>query len=176
MYPTLFQPHPHTWGGVEHNYTLQMTLDLPADDLVVNVRVIAVENGRVVVCETAEGWRTLPGGSREEGEPVERTAVRELQEEAGCVLTGPLIRAASFTVTSNTTPWRAWHPFPVTAWLVCVASVKRIGPPTNPPEGETVVNVLTLDPEEAIDYLSGFDNGGQAELVALVRDLALIGI
>ena len=82
---------------------------------------------------------------------------------------------ASFTVTSTTTPWRAWHPFPVSAWLVCVATVERVGPPTNPPDGETVVKVLTLELGEAIDYLSDFDNGGQAELVALIRDLALIG-
>lgn len=173
-YPDLFQPHLHSWAGVKRDYTLQLTLDLPDEDLVVNVRLIAVEDGRVVVCETIEGWRTLPGGSREQGEPIEQTASRELLEEAGYALTGPVTWIASFTVTSNTTPWRDWHPFPVSAWLVGTADARKIGTPTNPPDGETVVDVVALEPGDAIDYLSGFDNGGQAQLVAMARDLGLI--
>lgn len=173
-YPDLFQPHPHSWGGVKRDYTLQLTLDLPDEDLVVNVRLIAVDNGRVVVCKTIQGWRTLPRGSREQGEPIGQTASRELLEEAGYVFAGPVTWVASFTVTNNTTPWRDWHPFPVSAWLVGTAAARRIGAPTNPPDGETVVEVMALEPGDAIDYLSGFDNGGQAQLVAMARDLGRI--
>jgi len=174
-YPSLFRPHPHSWGGVRRSYSIELTLDRPDDDLVVNVRLIATEDDRVVVCETAEGWRTLPGGSRERGESIEQTAARELLEEAGCIVAGPIAWFASFTVTGNTSPWRDWHPHPISAWLIGVVKARRLGPPTNPPDGEVVVRVDTLDPDRAVSYLSEFDNGGQAELVALARDLGLIG-
>ena len=69
-------------------------------------RLIAVDHGRVVVCETGEGWRTLPGGSRERHESIEETAARELAEEAGYLLAGPVSWFASFTMTGNSRPWR----------------------------------------------------------------------
>jgi 8-oxo-dGTP diphosphatase len=173
-YPSLFQPHPHSWGGVARNHTVQLTLTLPDDELVVNTRLIAIEDKSVVVCTTTEGWRTLPGGSRERNEPIEDTAARELMEEAGCAVTGPVHWFASFTNTNHTAPWKDWHPYPVSAWLVGVVPVQRVGPPTNPADGETVVAVQLLKPSDAITFLSGFDNGGQADIVALAMDLGLL--
>jgi 8-oxo-dGTP diphosphatase len=173
-YPTLFQRRPHSWDGVIREYTVQLTLSPPSDDLVVNARLIAVENGSVVVCTTKEGWRMLPGGSREQGELIGDTVARELMEEAGCVVNGPVHWFASFTVTNHTAPWKSWHPYPVSAWLVGVVPVDRVGPPTNPADGEAVVAVQLLTPPNAITYLAEFDNGGQAELVALAMDLQLI--
>lgn len=175
-FPELFRSHPHTWDGVRRDYVLRLTLVPPPDDLVVNVRLVAVDaEGHVVVCETVEGWRTLPGGSRERGESLQETSERELGEEAGYEVTGPNTWFASFTVTGNTRPWRDWHPHPLSAWLVGTASVRRVGAPTNPADGEVVIRVQTLEVEDAIAYLDGFDNGGQAQLVALARDLGLIG-
>lgn len=173
-YPDLFRPHPHSWGGVTRDYTLQLTLALPSDDQVVNARLIAVEDGAVVVCTTVEGWRTLPGGSREEGEPIALTAARELTEEAGCVVVGQVRWFASFTVTNHTGPWKEWHPFPVSSWVVGVVSVRRVGLPTNPSDGESVVDVQLLEPADAITYLTGFDNSGQDRLLALALDLGLL--
>ena len=172
-YPSLFQPHPHSWGGVAREHTVQLTLSLPDDELVVNTRLIAVEDESVVVCTTIEGWRTLPGGSRERNEPIEVTAARELMEEAGCAVTGSVHWFASFTVT-NPAPWKDWHPYPVSAWLVGVVPVQRVGPPTNPADGENVVAVQLLEPRDAITFLSGFDNGGHADIVALAMDLGLL--
>ena len=173
-YPNLFRPHPHSWGGVTRDYTVQLTLTPPADDLVVNTRLIAVEDKSVAVCTTREGWRTLPGGSREYGEPVNASAARELMEEAGCVPTGLVHWFASFIVTNHAKPWKDWHPYPVSAWLIGVVPVRRVGPPTNPPDAETVSKVELLEPPNAIAYLSQFDNCGQAELVALAVDLGLL--
>lgn len=176
QYPGLFDPHPASWDGTERDYLLQFTLDLPSDNLVVNVRLVAVSSQGLVVCRAAEGWRFLPGGSREQAESLEETATRELMEEAGCVLTGPVSWFGSFSVTNppGSQPWRPWHPWPVTSWLVGVASVKVVRSPTNPDDGEVVVEVLELEPSEAIDYLSEFDNGGQADLVRLAVDLGLV--
>lgn len=156
---------------MSREYTLQLTLEPPPDDLVVNVRLIASVGEDVVVCQTEEGWRMLPGGSRERGESVEETARRELLEEAGCRVVDDIIWFASFTVTNPGRPWRAWHPFPVTAWLVGAVAVERVGRPTNPADGERVVAVNILPALEARTYLSGFDNGGQADLVALAAEL-----
>jgi hypothetical protein len=55
---------------------------------------------------------------------------------------------ASFTNTNHTTPWKDWHPYPVAVQL--------------------------LKPHDAIAFLSGFDNGGQADIVALTMDLGLL--
>jgi hypothetical protein len=174
-YPSLFHPHPHSWGGVAREHTVQLTLSLPDDELVVSTRLIAVEDDLVVVCTTAEGWRTLPGGTREQYEPIEVTAARELMEEAGCTVTGTVHWFARFTNTTNlAAPWKDWHPYPVSAWLVGVVPVQRVGPPTNPADGETVVAVQLLKPLDAIAFLSGFDNGGHADIVALAMDLGLL--
>lgn len=170
-YPALFRPHRHSWAGVTRPYTLELTLDLPPDDLVVNVRLIPTISGRIVVCQTEEGWRTLPGGSRDRGESVEDAARRELLEEAGCQTSSRIFWFASFTVASQDEPWRSWHPFPVSAWLVGSVGVGLMMAPTNPLDGERVVAVRTLPPLEAHAYLSGFDNGGQADLIALAADL-----
>jgi hypothetical protein len=62
----------------------------------------------------------------------------------------------------------------VSAWLVGVVPVQRVGPPTNPADGETVVAVQLLKPLDAITFLSGFDNGGHADIVALAMDLGLL--
>ena len=170
----LFRPHLHSWGGVARDYTLELTLDLPPDNLVVNVRLLPTVDGRVVVCQTEKGWRTLPGGSREPGESVAETARRELVEEAGCTTTSDITWFASYTVTNRDRPWRPWHPFPVSAWLIGTVEVELVGDPTNPPDGEHVITVHTLPPRDAAVYLAAFDNGGQADLVALAIDLGLL--
>ena len=95
-------------------------------------------------------------------------------EEAGCVPTGLVHWFASFIVTNHAKPWKDWHPYPVSAWLIGVVPVRRVGPPTNPPDAETVSKVELLEPPNAIAYLSQFDNCGQAELVALAVDLGLL--
>ena len=173
-YPSLFRPHRHSWAGVSRDHVLELTLDLPPDDLVVNVRLVPTVDDRIVVCETAEGWRFLPGGSRERGEGIDDTARRELLEEAGCRIASDVTWFASFTVTGHDQPWRSWHPFPVSAWLVGTAEVRLTTTPTNPPDGEQIVGVYALVPSEARTYLAAFDNGGHADLVALAHDLGLL--
>lgn len=112
---------------------------------------------RAGAASAGRAWRKLP--------------TRELMEEAGCTVAGDITWFASFTVTNPGRPWRPWHPFPITAWLVGAVAVERVGLPTNPPDGERVVAVHTLPALEARRYLSGFDNGGQADLVSLAAEL-----
>jgi hypothetical protein len=53
--------------------------------------------------------------------------------------------------------------------------VRKVGSPTNPAGGETVLDVRLLKPADAIAYLSQFDNDGPVGLVALAADLGLLG-
>lgn len=140
--------------GVVRDHTLALTLDLPADDLVVDVRLLPTMDGHVVVGQTRDGWRTLPGGSRELGESVEDTARRELVDDAGCTTTTDVTWFGSFLVTSDDRPWRSWHPFPVIARLVGTVEVELVADPTNPPDGEQVVAVHALPPHEAQVHLA----------------------
>jgi 8-oxo-dGTP diphosphatase len=41
------------------------------------------------------------------------------------------------------------------------------GRPTNPADGEAVIQVLTLPPAEAVDYLAGFDDGQLTDVLRL---------
>jgi 8-oxo-dGTP diphosphatase len=55
-------------------------------------------------------------------------------------------------------------------WLWCYADVQRDGTPTNPPDGEQVVEVRLAEPEEA-QALVRSDGQWVPELVALAREL-----
>ena len=61
-YPNLFRPHPHSWGGVTRDYTVQLTLTPQADDLVVNTRLIAVEDKSGGGLYDARGLAHAPRG------------------------------------------------------------------------------------------------------------------
>lgn len=82
-FPGLFETRTHDFAGVGYGHlSLSFTLSTPPNDLISNVRVIGLNQGRVVVCSNDLGWRFLPGGTREPGEQVQDTAERELLEEA----------------------------------------------------------------------------------------------
>src|SRR4249919_2007794 len=84
-YPVLFAPRFEDYANAD----LEFRLGAPPDELVSRLHLVALDpDGLVVVCRSAEEWRFLPGGRREEGESLPETARRELCEEAGCGLVG----------------------------------------------------------------------------------------
>lgn len=169
-FPRLFAPQRWEWGNLD----TQFSLDLPPEDLVSNVHVLARTDGGLVLCRNDLGWRFLPGGTREPDETVEETARRELLEEAGARLDGPLRWiGASRADHHSPEPYRPHLPFPVSYWLCAVAEVSLVAAPSNPPDGEQVVEVLTLPPAEAADWLGEYDVP-MAELVRLASELALL--
>jgi 8-oxo-dGTP diphosphatase len=103
-----------------------------------------------VLCRDAEGSWILPGGTREQGESVDDCAARELAEEAGARLAGPLQWiGAHYAVTDEPVPYRPWQPHPHKAWLWCAADVVVDSVPTNPADAEQIVEVLAAEPAEA---------------------------
>ena len=134
------------------------TADAP-DHLVSRLHLVAVTpQGHVVACRSEQGWRFLPGGTREPEETLQDLARRELLEEAGAVLTGSVRHFATHVADSNRAqPFRPHLPHPRTYWSYAVAEVEVTGPPGNPPDGERVVEVLALPPSEAAEYLALHD-------------------
>jgi len=172
-FPELFAPAFWHWGDLD----TQFTLEQPPDELISNVHVIARAEGGIVVCRNDLGWRFLPGGTREPDEPIEETARRELLEEAGARLTGPLTWLGGHRADHRRPgPYRPHLPHPVSYWINVVADVVVDLAPTNPPDGEQVVEVLVLPPEKAIEFLDEEnDNDGlMANLVRLAMAMELV--
>jgi 8-oxo-dGTP diphosphatase len=168
-FPKLFARSPFLWGGVAPgDLEIRFSLELPPEELVSNVKVIARTGEGIVVCESAEGWRFLPGGTREAGETIAETAERELREEAGATIVGDLEWVGAFEVESpRPAPYRPHLPHPIAYWLYVVGDVALDARPTNPAGGEAVTDVLTLPPAEAVDYLTVFDDGQLTDVLRL---------
>ena len=84
------------------------------DELVTRLHLVAVtEEREVVVCRSVQGWRFLPGGTREAGESLADLARRELLEEAGATLRGELVHFAAHHAESELdAPYRPHFPHP----------------------------------------------------------------
>lgn len=129
------------------------------EDLVSRLHLVARTGaGEVLVCRSVEEWRFLPGGTREPGESVHALAGRELREEAGAELRGPVrLFGAHEAVSRLDHPYRPHLPHPRAYWAYAVADVAVTGPPTNPDDGEHVVAVTALPPAEAVAELARHD-------------------
>jgi 8-oxo-dGTP diphosphatase len=132
---------------------------LAPEDLVSRLHVVAMtDQAEVVVCRSVQGWRFLPGGTREPGESLLQLASRELAEEAGATLLGGLVHFSAHRVDSERgSPYRPHLPHPRAYWGYAVGHVRLDGPPLNPPDGEQVAEVLTMPTREAADYLAEED-------------------
>jgi 8-oxo-dGTP diphosphatase len=171
-FPRLFEDTYVDYAGARIKYSGGVA----PDDLVARLHVIAVtEQHEVVVCQSAEGWRFLPGGTREPGESLRELARRELLEEAGAVLLGPVIQFSAHRVVSEREhPYRPHLPHPLAYWAYAVGQVRVAGPPANPPDGETVVEVLTLPALQAASYLDEGDDPIHADVLRHADALGLL--
>jgi ADP-ribose pyrophosphatase YjhB (NUDIX family) len=110
------------------------------------------------VCRSDQEGRFLPEGTREPGETLTDLARRELLEEAGATLRGDLrYFAAHIPDRARDAPFQPNLPHPRTYWAYVAAEVAVMGPPTNPSEGELIVEVVAQPPQQAADYLANHD-------------------
>ncbi|MEU0542683.1 NUDIX domain-containing protein [Nocardia sp. NPDC005978] len=168
-YPLLHTPTRWEWGGLD----VQFSTDLPADELVTNIHVVCFVGAEIVLCRDARDFWMVPGGTREAGESVHACVVRELHEEAGAELAGPLHWiGAHHGVTDHPEPYRPWQPHPHKAWLWCTADVALTGEPTNPEDGEQILEVRAFPLAQAA-RLAGTDGDHMSELVTLAAELHL---
>ncbi|WP_067563560.1 NUDIX hydrolase [Nocardia acidivorans] len=166
-YPVLHAPARWEWGGLD----VQFSTELPPDELVTNIHVICFVGDEIVLCRDSRGRWLVPGGTREESESVRDCVIRELREEAGAELVGPLHWfGAHHAITDHPAPYRPWQPHPCKAWLWCTADVRLTGAPTNPDDAEQILEVRTLPPAEAIER-SATDGPHMPELLTLAAEL-----
>ncbi|WP_084725183.1 NUDIX domain-containing protein [Streptacidiphilus melanogenes] len=173
-FPRLHAPQFWAWGG----YDAQFSVLLPEDRLVTNVHLIGfaplpgggegADAHGVVLCRDERDHWFLPGGTREQDESVDECLARELREEAGArLLAAPVWIGAHRCVTDNPVPYRPWQPHPEKAWLWGWGEVVVDSDPTNPEDGEAVVEVRVLPAHEAQELLAHGRDRWWAELVAL---------
>jgi 8-oxo-dGTP diphosphatase len=171
-FPELFRSRFEEYANAD----LEFRLGAPPDEQVTRLHVVAVDaDALVVVCRSAEEWRFLPGGRREQGESLREVAGRELLEEAGCVVVGEpgAVFAYQLARSRNPAPHRAYFPHPESAWAYAVARVEVTGRPTNPDDGESVVEVLRLPADEAAAWLRVHDRE-HADVVLLAESMGLL--
>ncbi|AUG76439.1 NUDIX hydrolase [Kitasatospora sp. MMS16-BH015] len=163
-YPQLYAPQRWAWGGIDALFSAA----LPPDELITNIHLVGFEQGQVVLCRDARGHWFLPGGTREAGEGVDSCLARELREEAGARLAGePVWLGAHRCVTDHPVPYKPWQPHPEKAWLWGWAEVTVDSAPTNPEDGEQVVEVRAMPAEEARHLLVRGREPWWGELIAL---------
>lgn len=68
---------------------VQFSLTAPPPELVSRIHLLGRCGEGLVVCASENGWRFLPGGTREPGESVQQQLDREIGEESGARRTGP---------------------------------------------------------------------------------------
>ena len=170
QFPELFGDQYVAYAGARTS----TTTDDPPEALVNRLHLVAVtEDDAIVVCRSTQGWRFLPGGTREPGESLTELAARELREEAGAELLDEPGLFASFRVHSERTePYRPHLAHPDAYWAHAVCRVAITGPPENPPDGEQVVEVATLPPDEATAWLARHDRT-HADIVRLAVAMGL---
>ena len=172
-FPDLFAPAVWEWGELDVRFSIEQ----PPDELISNVHVIGRTEGGIVVCRNDHGWRFLPGGTREPGESIEETLRRELLEEAGARLVGPPTWLGAHRADHRRPePYRPHLPHPVSYWINLVVDVVVDEAPTNPSDGEQVVEVLVLPPDEAIAYLDAENDNDDVmgNLVRLAQAMNLV--
>lgn len=166
-YPILHAAQRWEWGGLD----VQFSTEPPLDELVTNVHVVCFVGDKIVVCRDGRNVWFLPGGTREAGESINECVARELREEAGATLTGPVRWVgAHYCVSDRAEPYKPWQPHPHKAWLWCYAEVTLDSSPTNPDDGEQVLEVRAVDVAEASRLL--LTDGEQfGELINLTLEL-----
>ncbi|HEY9292029.1 MAG TPA: NUDIX domain-containing protein [Microlunatus sp.] len=170
-FPELFVPSYVDYANADVTFMV----GLPPDELVSRIHCIAVDSaGRLIVCRSDEEWRFLPGGKREPDEPLAETVARELLEEAGAKISGEvLIFAAQVAHSNNDGPYLPHMPHPLSYWAFAITTADVIQSPTNPDDGEQVVEVLSLPVAEAAAWLAVHDQVC-ADVVRLADAMGLL--
>ncbi len=171
-FPDLFRPGFQPYANAD----LEFRLGEPPDGHVARLHAVAIDpDGLLVVCRSVEEWRFLPGGRREPGETLADLCRRELREEAGCTVLGEPgpVFAYQRATSRNAAPHQAHFTHPVSAWAYAVARVEVSGPPTNPEDGESVVEVRRLPVDEAAAWLRVHDPE-HADVVLLAAAMGLL--
>lgn len=173
-YPYLFQEHTWSWGPVK---TIFLPGEPPSFDLVSNVNIAPFDSSGWLIIRQEVGWGIV-GGTLEPGETYLDALRRELLEEAGCKLVSHQIIGALRLESLAEEAYRPHLPHPISYRLLCVGEVRRVGQPTNPDGGETILEVATFSLAEACRRLERRPDDGPllAEVYKMAAELRERGL
>lgn len=147
-YPHLFTEQIWLWGPVK---TIFEPVEPPAG-LISNVNIVPFDESGWLIIRQQIGWGIV-GGTLEPGETYVETLTRELMEEAGCELVNFAVFGALHMEFLTERPYRPHLPFPISYRVLVVGEVRRVAMPTNPEDGETILEVTAFSLGDACQRL-----------------------
>jgi 8-oxo-dGTP pyrophosphatase MutT (NUDIX family) len=125
-----------------------LTEKQPPLDLIVSARAVLAGPGGTVFVFDDNGPHVLPGGRREEAEPVLAALVREIGEEVGCSIVGEP-RPLGFFELRNEGPKPENHPYPYPRNFHVIFNASA-GPVTRAPVDPNVHDGRFVSREQAL--------------------------
>lgn len=151
-YPNLFRAR----QGERQRWQFELHDAPPPANLVSNVYIVPFIGEQCLLIRVLHRQRELweiTGGTLEPDETYLDAIRREVPEEAGARLLSFKLMGAWHCWSSAPAPYRPHLPHPESYRVVGYGEVERIGAPTNPPDGEQVIEVARLPVEEAVRRL-----------------------
>ncbi|SDE43429.1 ADP-ribose pyrophosphatase YjhB, NUDIX family [Paenibacillus sp. UNCCL117] len=155
------------WGPVEAEFVLGN--DYSAE-MISNVNIVPMVGDQYVLIKAKNGGYELPGGTLEPGESILDGLRREVVEEVGAELVDFHVLGHFQCTSKLEKPYRPHIPHPQFIRLIGYGSVKIIGDPTNPNDGEQIETVELVSIHEAIKKLEENDRYDLADLYRLAHD------
>jgi 8-oxo-dGTP pyrophosphatase MutT (NUDIX family) len=136
------------WGATPLVLSCYLTEKQPPIDLIVSARAVLTKPDGAVFVFDDQGPHVLPGGRREDKEPVLAALAREIREEAGCAIVGePMpIGFIEFLVAGERPPTYG-YPYPTSFHVVFAATA---GPVTHDPTDPNVRNGRFIARDQAL--------------------------
>ena len=171
-YPYLAQAR----RGDSQRWQFELRAVPPPAELISNVYAVSFIGARCLLIRMMHHQRQvwdLTGGTLEPGETYLDAIRRELMEEAGARLLTFEPFGAWHCWSSAPAPYRPHLPHPESYRVVGYGEAALVGSPTNPPDGEQVIEVACVPVEEAVRRLrtSWPDRPELAELYQLAAAL-----
>lgn len=130
------------WGELRFGVSLYLQPVDPPASLVTSARAIVLRDDEVLCVESPDGRHIWPGGRREPGEELQRTAAREVFEETGCRV--EIRRRLGCVRFAHAQPRPAGYRFPHPEFWQVVYLADAVG---EPPVDWTDVDGWELDAE-----------------------------